>query len=238
MLPGLDRPGYHRLELGERELAVAVAPPRSFGVADVAPGERIFGIAAQIYGLRRAGDGGIGDMGGVAALASSCGRHGADALALSPVHALFTADPARFGPYSPSSRLFYNPLHADPAIIFGEERVREAVAQAELGEEMARLEALALIDWPLAAQAKLALFRRLFESFERIDLAASPDGPLAKDFASFRAEGGDLLTQHARFEALHGARLRRGPRGLELAGLAGRMARPAKPGGARLRGRA
>ena len=35
-----------------------------------------------------------------------------------------------------------------------------------------------------------------------------PTAPLAKDFASFRAEGGDLLTQHARFEALHGARLR------------------------------
>ena len=29
------------------------------------------------------------------------------------------ADPARYGPYSPSSRLFLNPLYADPARVFG-----------------------------------------------------------------------------------------------------------------------
>ena len=52
---------------------------------------------------------------GVAALADVAGRRGADALALSPLHALFPADPARFGPYSPSSRLFLNPLHAAPS---------------------------------------------------------------------------------------------------------------------------
>ncbi len=207
-LPALDRPGYHRLELGERALTLAVAPRRCFGVADVAPGERIFGLAAQIYGLRRPGDGGIGDMGGVAALAASAGRHGADALALSPVHALFTAVPSRFGPYSPSSRLFYNPLHADPSLVLGPELVRETVAQARLGEEMARLEALSLIDWPLAARAKLALFRVLHERFRRLDPAAPPANGLAKDFADFRAEGGEMLLQHARFEAVQDARLR------------------------------
>ena len=53
---------------------------------------------AQIYGLRRAGDGGIGDAGAVRDLAEAAARHGADAVALSPVHSLFAADPARYGP--------------------------------------------------------------------------------------------------------------------------------------------
>ena len=43
----------------------------------------------------------------------------ADAIALSPTHSLFAADPSHFGPYSPSSRLFLNPLFADPTLVFG-----------------------------------------------------------------------------------------------------------------------
>ena len=40
-------------------------------------------------------------------------------LRLSPTHSLFGADSAHYGPYSPSNRLFLNPLYADPAIVFG-----------------------------------------------------------------------------------------------------------------------
>jgi 4-alpha-glucanotransferase len=167
LLPGLDRAGYHRVEFDGRELTVAAAPLRAFGVEDAAPGERIFGLAAQIYSLRRAGDGGTGDLAGAAALAAAAGRHGADALTLSPLHALFTADPARFSPYSPSSRLFYNPLHAAPAMVLGDERLRQVMAESGLQDEFARLEGLELIDWPMAGNAKMALFRKLFEDFER-----------------------------------------------------------------------
>ncbi|MFI5010851.1 MAG: 4-alpha-glucanotransferase [Hyphomicrobiales bacterium] len=211
VLPGLDRAGYHRVEIEGRELVVAAAPSRCLTVEDMAPGEYIFGLAAQIYGLRRKGDGGTGDMGGVAELAAAAGRQGADALALSPMHALFSADPGRFGPYSPSSRLFYNPLHADPAAIFGPERVRQAIEQAHLRHEMTRLEDLELVDWLHAARVKTALFRSLFDSFERADLAASPPGSLAGDFIGFRAAGGDMLLQHARFETLHARRLGEDP---------------------------
>ncbi|MBV8184357.1 MAG: 4-alpha-glucanotransferase [Hyphomicrobiales bacterium] len=207
LMPRLDRAGYHRLETGDRELTLAVAPPRCFTVADVAQGERIYGLAAQVYGLRRAGDGGTGDMGGVRALGISAAHRGADALALSPLHALFSAIPERFGPYSPSSRLFYNPLHADPTMLFGAERIRACITQSGLQGEMAALEALDLVDWPRAARAKLAIFRSLFESFERSELAERAAPALAADFRNFAKDGGKLLAAHARFEALHASRL-------------------------------
>ena len=127
--------------------------------------------------------------------------------ALSPLHALFSAMPERFGPYSPSSRLFHNPLHADPAMIFGAERVRAAAEEAGLRGEMAKLESLDLVDWPRAARAKLALFRTLFESFERVELESPHPGALAADFKGFVTDGGEHLAGHARFEALHAARL-------------------------------
>jgi len=38
LLPGLDRPGYHRLEIGDAQVTLAVAPPRCVTIDDVAQG--------------------------------------------------------------------------------------------------------------------------------------------------------------------------------------------------------
>jgi 4-alpha-glucanotransferase len=129
------QPGYHRLlcDDGSRVL-LAVAPAHAVSVADVAPGQRLFGLSAQLYGLRRRGDGGIGDFGGLAGFAAAAARQGADAVAVSPVHALFAADPDRYGPYAPSSRLFLNPLYADPAAVLGTEVFAAALDATGLGE--------------------------------------------------------------------------------------------------------
>lgn len=194
--PALDRVGYHRLEFGDRQVMVAVAPPRCVTIEDRAEGKRLWGIAAQIYSLRRAGDGGIGDATAVRELAEAAAGHGADAVALSPVHSLFAADPGRYGPYSPSSRLFFNPLFADPDIVFGRERVAR-----HRGDSTA-LEQASLVDWRPAAEAKLGLLRRLFDDFEAHDVAGGT--ALSKAFADFVREGGDLLQGHALFETLHG----------------------------------
>jgi 4-alpha-glucanotransferase len=202
----IAQPGYHTLQFGEQSILLAIAPKTSFTADDIAKEARLWGLAAQLYGLRRPGDGGIGDTGGVCALATSAARYGADAIALSPTHALFSADHSRFGPYSPSNRLFLNPLLANPEAMFGADRVADAIADAGLAAERLRLEAHDLIDWPAAATAKLALLRRLFDDLPLAEPSGSVN-PLAADFAKFRGAGGDLLEQHARFEALHAARL-------------------------------
>lgn len=199
-IPAVAEIGYHRLRIGEREVVLAVAPAQCRTIDDVVPDARLWGIAAQVYALRSPNDGGIGDAAGIASLALAAGAQGGDALCLSPMHALFTADPTRFAPYSPSSRLFLNPLHAAPALVFGEEQTGEAIREAGLQDTFARLEPESLIDWPVAGTAKLALLRALFDNFAD---APDADALLIADFASFRAEGGDLLRQHAVFEALH-----------------------------------
>jgi 4-alpha-glucanotransferase len=207
-LPVISEPGYHRLLIGSREIVLAVAPERATTIEDVAEGAHPWGRAAQIYILRHQGDGGIGDAEGVAQLAEAAARAGADMLGLSPVHALFSAEPHHYGPYSPSSRLFLNPLHAAPELLFGPERVAAARMQAGVAEEFARLESLELIDWPAAAHAKLGLLRALFAQFSAD--ADIPDA-LRADFAQFQADGGDLLAGHARFEALQAEQLSHDP---------------------------
>jgi len=198
-VPAIDRAGYHRLRFAGREITLAVAPARCVTLEQVGAGRKMWGVAAQIYGLRRAGDGGIGDAGAVRDLAEQAARRGADAVALSPVHSLFAADPARYGPYSPSSRLFLNPLYADPSVAFGLDRI---AACTPPGREP--LEQAPLIDWAAAGATKFAMLRGLFDEFAVRDLAAAT--PLAADFEHFVREGGEALREHALFEALHAER--------------------------------
>jgi len=186
-VPPINTPGYHTLRYGGREVTLAVAPQRCVTIGDIAPGQRLWGIAVQLYSLKRPDDGGIGDTTALAMLAHEAAKQGADAIALSPTHSLFPDDATRFGPYSPSSRLFFNPLLIDPASVLGERRVEAETAPDEV-----------LIDWPSAARRKYALLRRLYDDF------SAEQTPLTRKFEAFLRDGGPSLTGHAGFEARNG----------------------------------
>ncbi|MBX3501674.1 MAG: 4-alpha-glucanotransferase [Alphaproteobacteria bacterium] len=186
-LPAIVQPGYHVLRTAEREILVAAAPRRCVTLDDVAAGRPMFGLAVQTYALRRAGDDGIGDTTALADLARQAARHGADALTVSPAHALATDGSSHFTPYSPSSRLFLNALMADPACVLGDERVRRARAGLQIDDGE-------LIDWPAVSRAKRILLRRLHQEFVR-------DGLPADDLRRFVSEAGPRLVEHARFDA-------------------------------------
>ncbi len=164
-----------------------MAPPRCVTIGDIAPGQKPWGIAVQLYSLKRADDGGIGDTTALAMLAREAARLGADAIALSPTHSLFPDDATRFGPYSPSSRLFLNPLLIDPATMLGEHRVE---AETEADEP--------LIDWPSAARRKYALLRRLYDDFITSHSSRAPA------FEAFVRNGSESLAGHVGFEARNG----------------------------------
>jgi 4-alpha-glucanotransferase len=201
---GIAEPGYHKLHFGKRVITLAVAPRRCVTAADLVGRPRSWGVAVQLYGLCERGDFGIGNAAALIAFVNAAARAGADAVALSPNHAMFGADPGRYGPYSPSSRLFLNPLHADPAIVLGRERVHAAARKLGLDNQTKILETQPLIDWRESTAAKLVLFRGLFDDLWD-DLQGSD---LGDAFARFRAEGGPLLEKHARFEAIQAWQLK------------------------------
>ncbi|MDP1619275.1 4-alpha-glucanotransferase [Phenylobacterium sp.] len=187
---GVDVPGYHRLEVAGREITVAVAPPRAFGLDDLAPHQRLWGLAVQLYALRGRDPRPFGDFGDLAGFADAAGRRGAAALAISPVHALFAADAERFSPYAPSSRLFLNGLYADPAAVLGDQL-------GDLGHQPAGGD---LVAWSSAIPARWAALRRVHARFK-----AEASADLRADLQSFTTQGGEDLRGHARFEAIHGA---------------------------------
>ncbi|WP_376986706.1 4-alpha-glucanotransferase [Bosea sp. R86505] len=207
-LPAFDRPGYHTVHRDDGDFIIATAPERCITFADLNGGQAGFGLAAQIYSLRSPQDGGIGNFAGVAALGRAAAARGADALAISPVHALYGASPEHFSPYSPSTRLFYNPLHADPAALLPEGMLREVIAREGLGEEMHRLATLQQIDWPAATALRQRLLRALFEALRAKD---GSGGAARAALDRALTEASPLLRSHAVFEVLHTAQLQRNP---------------------------
>jgi 4-alpha-glucanotransferase len=175
-VPAIDRPGYHRLDWSGGTLTIAVAPPCCHPV----PAGRPWGTAVQLYSLRDDSKTAFGDFATLAGFARSAAAHGIDALAISPVHALFTADPSRYSPYSPSSRQFLNPLYAD-------------AGPTGAGD--------ALIDWPTAGRDKLARLRALYDGLDPATRAA-----FATDTPSADLQGHALFEAlHAHFFAERGA---------------------------------
>jgi 4-alpha-glucanotransferase len=203
-LPAFTTPGYHRVHLAGGDITVATAPARCLSFPDLNQGKPGWGLAAQVYSLRSENDCGIGDLGGVTRLAQTAARRGADFLAISPIHALFGAAPDQYSPYSPSTRLFFNPLYADPALVLPEALVIKAIAGAGLEARMRALSAAALIDWPTAHEVKHALFKAAYKALP--EAGAEIQGA----FVRFRDQASTLLKDFALFEALHANHLARG----------------------------
>lgn len=205
-LPGMVPVGYQHVSIQDQHFTLAVAPARCYSVADAVddPTPRAWGLSAQLYALRRPGDGGFGDTQALEELARTAGERGADALAISPIHAMFSSDTGRYSPYSPSSRLFLNSLYAAPGTILGERALRTAIDATGLTNQLRHLEDRPLVDWPVAAEAKQKILRALYDGFNQ------GEHPLHEDFASFRHSSGEALENHCRFEALQAERAARG----------------------------
>ncbi len=183
-IPAIERPGYHRLDTADAAITLAVAPLRCVAPP---PGHG-WGAAVQIPALRGSRAAPYGDLGILAEAAVAFAGAGADALAISPTHALFPDDASRFSPYAPSSRLFHHVLLADPTL------AGPLPPAAEPGSD--------LIDWQRALPDRLSHLRRAFD-------AADP--ALLARFEADRAGRPDW-DAHARYDALHAhVRARCGP---------------------------
>ncbi|WP_152206839.1 4-alpha-glucanotransferase [Marinobacter changyiensis] len=211
-IPAISEAGYHQLNIGDSRLTLAVAPAKCFSVAESvgkSPAGRssgqptqLWGLATQLYSLRRPGDGGAGDTRALEDFCRSAAGEGASAVTVSPTHAMFSSDPGHYSPYSPSSRLLRNVLYCAPESIFGESRVQAAVTRCGLQQHLENLESLELIDWPAVGKAKLTWLRALYEDFTEGRGRNRNDSALYQQFMRFREQGGETLEDHCRFETL------------------------------------
>ncbi|MEM9591521.1 MAG: 4-alpha-glucanotransferase [Pseudomonadota bacterium] len=154
---------------------------------------RAWGFAVQAYALRSARNWGIGDFEDIARFAEGAAKFGADFVGVSPLHALFLAEPERISPYSPSSRSFLNPLliAVDQVPGFAQLQVPDLAATCAV------LRDTDLIDYPGVAATKIPVLEQLFAHFLKAGAAEAKDV-----FEHYCYEQGKALEIHALYEAL------------------------------------
>ncbi|MBV9394991.1 MAG: malto-oligosyltrehalose synthase [Methylobacteriaceae bacterium] len=192
-LPG----GYHKLitRAGDShaESLLIIAPQRCYQPEQLERG-RAWGLTCQVASLRGSDDIGIGNLTNVAELATAAGRHGASFLGLSPLHALFASDRSKISPYSPSSRLFLDPLLIDLCRI--PEFAGSRAAKLLEGESAAQIDHLRRA--PFVDHAAVwAIQRRVLDALWQ---EVRSRGATA-EFEAFRRDEGDNLRLHAIFES-------------------------------------
>ncbi|MEM7693909.1 MAG: 4-alpha-glucanotransferase [Pseudomonadota bacterium] len=153
---------------------------------------RVFGVALQLYQLRSPRNLGIGDLKDLTALIPTFAEWGADFVGLNPLHALFTAEPERASPFSPSDRRFLNPMIIAVEDVPGyAPKMRDAVDVPSADE---------VIDHTAATRAKLSVLRAIHARWRAGDPAI--DATARAAFARFRSEGGEALETFCLFEAI------------------------------------
>jgi (1->4)-alpha-D-glucan 1-alpha-D-glucosylmutase len=211
-LPAPAETGYHRLHLYRdatpqeplAESLVIFAPARCYRPEPLEREQRLWGLTAQLYGLRSQRNWGIGDFTDLMRLVEFAADNGAAFVGLNPLHAPLAWDDAHASPYDPSSRLFLNALYLDVEAIpdFAESgAAKERVGDEGFQAALRSLRAAELVDYAAVAEAKLEVLAMLFDGFCRRHRDRGSER--ARDFAAFREQRGDALYRYAAFQVLY-----------------------------------
>jgi 4-alpha-glucanotransferase len=205
-LPGRIHLGYYDLlvtiKLGSRVLEakslVIAAPQRCYLPAG---SKREWGIGVQLYGIRSRENWGIGDFRDLERIMKTAGRKWkASTIGLQPLHSL---TPGLRSPYSPSSRLCWNPLYLNV----------EQVAEFRLSSKLQRmfrtkkfqdtlhtLRSSRFVEYEPVHQLKMSVLEDLFRVFKRHHLR--PQTTRGRAFVRFVRKAPDFLTRFCTFQAL------------------------------------
>lgn len=178
-IPPIAKPGYYDLAVGDHRVTLAVSPRRFDKNLDLL-GRRIWGPSIQVPALHGNRELPFGNLGDLADCVDHFAAKGADAVLISPLHALFSKSGKGFSPYSPSSRLFLNAFMADPELL-------------GLGSIPAGDATPDLIDWESGLLGAEQQLRAVFE-----------DAGVNEALLGEKLAGADpLIRKHALFEVLN-----------------------------------
>jgi 4-alpha-glucanotransferase len=173
----------------DEQINLISAPERAFA----GEFDRVWILAVQLYGVRSAGNWGIGDFTDLGELIEWAARSGAAGVGLNPLHALFDDHPRDCSPYSPNSRLFLNSLYIDVSRL--PELPQQFAAEHAASIEAAR--SAEFVDYQAVADLKMAALRQAFDVFR-----SKTTLKRRTSFDEFRRQGGALLSRFACFEVL------------------------------------
>ncbi len=172
--------GYHRITYRSDTYSLIktliVAPTQSY-IPDGFWDQKKWGIGTHIYGLKSDKASYIGDFSHLNQLVDWAKQEGAHFVGINPLHALYLHQPEIAAPYSPSSRLWLNPIYA----VVANEEVPEKTPQQ--------------IDYAQTYIHKIRALRKSFEEFIK-------DTEKMLKFTSWTQKEGLPLMRYALFSVL------------------------------------
>lgn len=210
------QPGYYEMQAtvqwnGRRcdgTTQIIVTPQRCYLPSNWRPdhnanakmhGSKWWGLTVQLYGLRSRRNWGIGDFRDLAGLMRWAKKLGAAMVGINPLHAL---PPGGISPYSPSSRLFHNPLYLNLEEIaeFKDPAVGRLVTRESFQRKLQSLRQSETVNYEAVWEIKWPLLKKLFRIFAKTHL--SPGTRRGQTFRRFLAGQGQSLQRFALFQAL------------------------------------
>ncbi|PJZ69682.1 4-alpha-glucanotransferase [Leptospira perolatii] len=200
--------GYHQISL-EKFSAKAESLQGTSSLLVVHPSscftwtERRTGISAQLYSLRTPWNDGIGDFNDLLELGKDCTRNGFSVLGMNPLHSLFSHLPNHRSPYSPSNRLFRNPIYIHIPWLFENLGINIKDSEYSIEREspiFKNEKSQDCIDYDLIFRFKFKYFQKAFLEFSN-----SKDDKAIKsraNFKEFQEREGSALFEHCLFESL------------------------------------
>ncbi len=212
--------GYHRLLLEPENPGTSVHPDRLSVALIVVPArayaidrsEKPIGVSVQLYGLCSSNNWGIGDFTDLKTICSTLAGHGIDTVGLNPVHSLYGQHPDRCSPYSPSNRVFLNPLYIDVMAVPGAaalHSVQQLLCDSDFSARLASVRGSVEVDYNAVARLKRQALELIFSCLYRNSPDTAATGLLRPEelvqarlrFRQFVDQRGEDLQLHARFEA-------------------------------------
>lgn len=201
--PALDY-GYYTLRVaGEHQRAIyqcIVAPAKVYTAPALETAPQT-GLTLQFYGLRSARNWGIGDFADLSRLLESVGKADLTFIGINPLHALFTSHPASASPYSPSSRIWLNPLYlaVDEIPAFQQSDAAQSwFSSAPIQAKLGALRESETVDYAAVWALKKAALQQAFAAFCKDARHAAA----REAFAIFQAQKEVALKYFALFEAI------------------------------------
>jgi 4-alpha-glucanotransferase len=200
--------GYHTIDVTlntglSGQLRLIVAPTSCFEPEIIKRGERVWGVAVQLYTVRSRRNWGMGDFRDLKDVVERLAPLGCGIVGLNPLHALMPANPAHISPYSPSNRQFLNVLYISVPDVaeFGTCVEAQTRVQSEQFKQLlTELRATPHVDYVKVAGAKFEILQALYSQFRRDHLEKSTQR--AQAFQAFVDTQGEALRLHAVHDAL------------------------------------
>lgn len=201
--------GYYTFQIEARTLfqswgktsRLIVTPDSCYLPPAFKQGGRLWGLTVQLYGIRSSQNWGIGDFRDLQDIIVWAGRDfGAAFVGVNPLHALL---PDQISPYSPSSRLFHNPLylHIEDIPEFTESLAAQRfVAGSSFQQNLASLRRSPTVQYQNVKELKFTVFEDLYKTFVKKHLVAKTQR--GKAFLQFIRRQGPHLERFACFQAL------------------------------------